>query len=276
MKIPAFIPVPAALASLPLFLCSAVAQQLLPAVTDEPAAAKTDTAQPVVRGSFTSILPDGRRLTIQRVDAPAPAPAAASAEPEAVQGPVVSEQARAARRAEWLAKVPLATYILPVTATVYPGGITHLAWRHQVPGGEWKEMEAWSRRDFSSLNVVSDIEVARIRYWIFATVVDGTLRMAGKREVPALEALPADGSFILMKGDVADAAALAPMQALHEHYRHNGAVLDAVWRARTGEALVEEERKRTAPPQDIVVRLWDAKPLRPAAARARRTEGGAQ
>jgi hypothetical protein len=240
------------LALLPLMAAGAQAQLLENGAATE-SAVQTRAAEPpyIVEATVSAAKPDGGRLILQLVEPPLlPPPVAPAAVAE------VSPELRAARRAEWLARAPLATFILPVTATVYPGGITHLAWRHQMLSGEWQEMEAWSRTDFSSLHVVSDIEIARIRYWIFATVVDGTLRTAGKRAVPAAESLPEDGSFVLLKGDVAETAALAPIQALHEHYLQNGPALAAAWGERLEFARAEEERKRNAPPEDTVIRFW--------------------
>jgi hypothetical protein len=206
----------------------------------------------------------GGRMIFEQI--PPPVRAAAAVPAPVPAAPALTPEQLDTRRAAWAAKAPLHTLILIVTATVYPDGVTHLAWRSKNMAGIWSDMEAWTRTDYSSLHVFSGFEIDRTRYCVFANVIDGTLRYAGKRTVPAPGSLPADGALVLLKGDPSDTASLAPVLALHEQYIMDAPKLAIAWKARLAAAREEEGRRRLASQHDTVIRFY-AIPDEPAPAK---------
>ena len=210
----------------------------------------------------SAVIPDGKggTITFQRVEAPVEMDADVVAEPVVLERTPEELAAAAARRANWEAQRPLEFRLLSITATYYPGGMTHLAWSTQDEEGIWDDYEAWSNTDFRSLYRCPDLEENRIRYSLFPVVLDGTHRFSGKHEMPGpIKDSPQTPGYMVTKGNIANAAALAPLNALHRLYREQGTRLHADYEANEKAAAEEKERKRQAPPpgpQHAVVQFY--------------------
>lgn len=203
------------------------------------------------------------------------------APPELPPAPVAAKKSdpspeALARRAYLRANGPIESRLLSLTAIVYDDGTSLLRWGYLTPEKTWKSFEAWSTVDFSSLWLVGDFEVNRVRYLICPSVLPASKRFAG--------ALPHPGPFIpdaatpgfkLTKGDSSDEKGLLPLRALHEVYRQEGSQLTSLWLTRENENRQIEEWKKANPPvpQDTVIRIWPKKSRRH---NSTRTEGAAK
>jgi hypothetical protein len=157
----------------------------------------------------------GRTLTILRgepaqlPDPPPPPPVPQARPPEQLA-------ALAARRAALRE-----TRLIQLSATVYDHRLTYLRW-FEPKTREWRE--AWSNVDFNHLTGCGGFDAEKKTHFLFLGV--GNIDTAKIRErwgrifpIPAHPALPAgEARFVVTKGDATDAAALAPIQALHDFY----------------------------------------------------------
>jgi hypothetical protein len=208
---------------------------------------------------------EGRKFIIQLVKPPllSSAPAEVKAAPPV--DPVLADQ----RRAYWRSIAPLETRLLSINAIVYENGISFLSWGQVNKKGEWEQFEAWSATDFSSLYMVPDFEIGRTRYMLFTSVMKATAKLASRRPLPGPLAYNKDNNgYVVVKGDAKDAKTLAPITAIHDLYKTEGAQYARDWNellARS-EAETAWSKANPPPPQDTVVQFWPSKSRRHATA----------
>jgi hypothetical protein len=185
---------------------------------------------------------------------PAPAPAASAPDPEKL----------AAFRAMMAAR-PRPVFIM-LSATVYDHECTLLRWH---PNGRPDlEMNAWSNIDFELLAGRTRFSHNGTEYHLFLGL--GREDSAARRRLaerlgrpytpPVLPDLPPDETpgYVVTQGDATDAAATAPITALHEFFAANTALLQAEYEARLLARSEREAYLRAHPPEpkDITVRFW--------------------
>jgi hypothetical protein len=206
---------------------------------------------------------EGRNLIIQQVKPPL-LPTPAEALPRPVVDPVLAEQ----RRAYWRSIAPLETKLLSLNAIIYDNGLSFLSWGQMNPKGEWEQFEAWSGTDFSSLWVAPDFDIGRTRYYMFASVMKAAAKFSGRRPLPGpLVFDKKSPGYILVKGDPKNAKALAPITALHERYKTEGAQYALDWAALQERSAAEAAwlKANPPPPHDTVIRMWPKQSRRHAA-----------
>jgi hypothetical protein len=173
----------------------------------------------------------------------------------------------AAFRARMAAR-PKPVFIM-LSATVYDHECTLLRWH---PNGRRDlEMTAWSNIDFELLGGRSRFSRNGTEYHLFLGL--GREDTAARRRLaerlgrpytppspPPVPELPPDETpaFIVTKGDATDAAATAPVTAMHEFFAENSALLQAEYEARLLARSEREAYLRAHPPEpkDITVRFW--------------------
>ncbi|MFD0895847.1 hypothetical protein KBB96_07860 [Luteolibacter ambystomatis] len=150
-------------------------------------------------------------------------------------------------------------------------GLTAIIYDHQKTYLEWavgeQRFAAWSNVDFSLLANVAHIPVGEELYsFLMVPANVDTAKLASlyqtrgqTYQAPQVPAFPSTlPSLIVTRGDASNAAALAPVQALLQHYRDNEAVLKAAYAQRTADAAAQKAYDEAHPkqPKDTTVQFW--------------------
>jgi hypothetical protein len=136
----------------------------------------------------------------------------------------------------------------------------------QVPQGI--EYEAWSNIDWELLCGHGRLTHNGVEYNLFASLFlydtaglqRRAVRLGTPYVPPQIPGLPPDETpaFVVTKGDAADAAATAPITALHEYFTAHRAELVAALDARKEAQRQREAELRANPPEpeDVTVKFW--------------------
>lgn len=229
------------------------AEEVLPPV------ANADRLIPNARVLFQSIVRkgDGDFLVYQRIEPP-PAPPPAPVIPQTAPSP----EALAAMQANLL---PVRNVMM--TAQVYEGSLTELCWTH-----EGKKCVAWSSVDFRLLGGGADVTANGVRYSFFAlTQVTTAAQHAASGPTATWPVFPAETVASVPAGMTAwyalvafegtpeeEAAACAPLEALHQFVETNRAALVARQAEREAQLAAEAARKAAEPkgPKTTVIQFW--------------------
>jgi hypothetical protein len=217
---------------------------------------------------------EGRSIIVHRIappdlaipDPPPPAPAVDTESPE-------FQALVAAAREKYETRT-----IVPLSVTVYSGNdhkVSCIRWWHRDPdasaatstvrrprmrviGGETERpastgYEAWSNVDWNCLRGAAAVEAGGIRYEFFLAISDiDTTRTSrfGLDSIPEHPVIPAElGSFVLSKGDSANAEATAFVRAIHAAYPGQAEELWAAHAIRERWRLEREAWLKANPPQ---------------------------
>jgi len=197
-------------------------------------------------------LPDGK-LTIHRVANPGlPAPA-----PPMPAGPS-GAPAGAASASLPISPPPVPqekSQLVPISATLVDGRASLITWSHNGA-----DFEAWSSVDFNYLTVFTGVKKGQTTYEPLVSV--GSV-LSSARPGDARYRIPQslklnEVSFVLTKGDPANQEGIAPIAALHEISRLEGARLHEAW-ARREQHRMESKAAAAADPaaaKDEVLYYW--------------------
>lgn len=166
-----------------------------------------------------------------------------------------TEEQRAAMRAA----APVKSVLFSPAITVYPGGVSLVRWGTPNAEKGYQTCEAWVPYDLTSITVCGDFEVGRTRYLLMG-FAHSAVSKESTAEIPSREALA--GSYQLVEGDKADAAALEPLRALLVIYAEEGerlAAAHAAIQARQ-QAYAEWEQANPEPPRSAEIRFWSMDP----------------
>ncbi len=134
------------------------------------------------------------------------------------------------------------------------------------------EYEAWSNIDWELLCGQGKLTHNGVEYNLFASLFLYDTAVLRRRAVrlgtpyvpPQIPDLPPDETpaFVVTKGDAADAAATAPITALHEYFTAHRAELVAALDARKEAQRQREAELRANPPEpeDVHIRIWKKEP----------------
>lgn len=181
--------------------------------------------------------------------------------------PPLVQSAETIARLKALAALRPRRVFVHLSATVYDHKRTHLRWYHG--GAPDRKMEAWSSLDFTEFSWVQKVVRDGVEYEFMGIgmgVEDTTHRRRIAERLGRIyketvfPELPEPGTpfFVVTKGDAGDAAALAPITALHELYQTDGPRLRAEKIAREKANAEREAWIRAHPPepQDVLIRVW--------------------
>lgn len=118
--------------------------------------------------------------------------------------------------------------LLPISATVYDLQLSCIQWTNPLDG---KAYEAWSKVDFNLFAGLACVE-AQGKKWALMQAVENVdssrvdPATGALPQIPEHPAIPLDGpGFVVVNGNQADQAAVAPIAALHELHRTQSAQL---------------------------------------------------
>jgi hypothetical protein len=159
------------------------------------------------------------------------------------------------------------SYLLMLSATVYPGPRTFLNWTHHFTDGTSRQFSGWSNIDFNHYTGVSTFLGTDGNHHTFVMGI-------GTEESPATNApeFTAEEPTFIPDGDI-PAEALVVMDSMHKIYANESEKLAAAYAGRERARLAEEAELLANPaqPKDLIIRYRIAETPLPTP-----TEGGAQ
>ena len=257
-----------------------------PSESPPPAEPPAPAAEPfdfIVLSTVQNVIPsEGRSIIVHRVappdieipDPPPPAPEIADPSPEFLA------------LLETLRQNRLRYKTAGFSVTVWDHQVSQIRWwrrkqaaedppasprppRMRVTSGQpalpaLDEFEAWSNIDWNCLRSASAVEADGIRYDLLLGIGDIDTAKSGRlgpHSIPDHPQLPATpATFVLTKGDPADADATACLRAIHAAYPAQAEELWAVHAARERLQREHEAWLKANPPQpqDTVIHCWKA------------------
>lgn len=160
------------------------------------------------------------------------------------------------------------TFLLLLSATVYPGPRSALRWAHHLPDGTFREYSGWSNIDFNHFTGISSFLGTDGEHHSYMMAIS-------TEEVAAENApeFPADVPTFIPDGEI-PAEALVAIDSFHKIYAVDGAKLAAAHAGREQTRLAAEAELLANPPQpkDLIIRYRIAETPLPTAP----AEGGAK
>jgi hypothetical protein len=196
----------------------------------------------------------GNRLVIQKIAPPVfPAREVATAQRE--------EGAQLPARPK---KIAVKEYrVFSPTVTIFPNGLSHVAWGVLEAPGNWQNYEAWVAVDLSTVEACGDIADGDVQYFLSPSVLPAGLKYAARLSPPKAGEL--GGDFLLIKGDASKSKAMSPLLTLLAVYKQDAAKIKADFDSRQAEQAARAAwlRENPEPARDTVLKFWeiDAKSL---------------
>jgi hypothetical protein len=159
------------------------------------------------------------------------------------------------------------SYLLLLSATVYPGPRTFLNWTHHFPDGTSRQFSGWSNIDFNHYTGVSTFLGTDGNHHTFVMAL-------GTEEIAAANApeFATNTPTFIPDGEI-PAEALVVVDSLHKIYATESEKLATAYAGREDARIAEEAELLANPPQpqDLIIRYRIAETPLPTPA-----EGGAQ